>query len=109
MLDDEATEFSFAQDLPKDLKSPLPFVAEQPGIAWVAVTEVPLANYARMLLNRSDAKTVISRLVRPNDALALETATPLACPWRVLLINTSRERLMGFLLPGRMIQLFDLP
>ena len=89
MLDDEATEFSFAQDLPKDFKSPLPVVAEQPGVAWVAVTEVPLPDYPRMVLNRSDAKTVISRLVRP-----LETATPLACPWRLLLINTSRERLL---------------
>jgi alpha-glucosidase len=89
MLDDEATEFSFAQDLPKDLKSPLPLVAEQPGVAWAAITEVPLPDYPRMLLNRTDAKTLISRLVRP-----LETATPLVCPWRVLLINTSRDRLL---------------
>jgi hypothetical protein len=89
MLDDEATEFSFAQDLPKDLKSPLPLAAEQPGVAWVAITEVPLPDYPRMILNRTDAKTLISHLVRP-----LETAPPLVCPWRVLLINTSRDRLL---------------
>ena len=90
MLDEEATEFSFAQDLPKDLPSPLPLVAEQPGVAWVAVTELPLPDYPRMLLTRSESKTVLSRLVRP-----LETATPLACPWRVLLINASRDRLLS--------------
>ena len=89
MLDDEATEFSFAQDLPKDLPSSLPLVAEQRGVAWVAVTELPLPDYPRMLLTRSESKTVISRLVHP-----LETATPLACPWRVLLINASRDRLL---------------
>lgn len=92
LIDDEATEFSFAKELGKQISPTLPFTAEQPGIGWVVVTEVAAKGYPHMALLRSEPKTMVTRLDRlaSNPALAVHTNTPLTSSWRVILIGDSR-------------------
>jgi hypothetical protein len=100
LLDDESTEFAFAKNTEAFAKIPpgsmvaLPFVAEQPGIGWVALDEVRRGSYPRMYVTRQDATILISRLpLRPGESnLAWEGPTPMTCPWRVLAIGATRQQ-----------------
>lgn len=114
-IEGEETEFRLAQDadtfrsMAGDHRDPvalsrigaetpigLPFVATEPGVGWLAITEVPTANYGRMSLIRADGTTLVSRLAKnggtPN--LAADATTPLAGPWRVILIGSSPSQLL---------------
>ena len=80
---------------PKELIA-LPFLAELPGTAWVAITEADIDNYAGMYLehNSSDALLLSSRLspsLEDKD-LAVVAPAPMATPWRVLLIGDEPGR-----------------
>jgi alpha-glucosidase len=100
LLDDESTEFAFAKNTEAFAKIrpgsivALPFVAEQPGIGWVALDEVRRGSYPRMYVTRQDAAILISRLpLRPGESnLAWEGPTPMTCPWRVLAIGATRQQ-----------------
>jgi alpha-glucosidase len=119
---DEFTEFQFAQDaetyplILKDFQTPyedqynrntlsgihsdsliaLPFLVEQPGVGWVAVTEADIDNYAGMYLQHQDGRIMISTLApRVDDnTIAVHTSAPMTCPWRVLLIGAEPGRLI---------------
>jgi alpha-glucosidase len=119
---DEVTEFAFAQDaetyplILKDFQTPyedqynrvtlsgihpdsliaLPFLVEQPGVGWVAVTEADIDNYSGMYLKHEDGRIMISTLApRADDPmLAVRTSAPMTCPWRVLLIGSEPGRLI---------------
>jgi alpha-glucosidase len=119
---DEFTEFQFAHDagtfplILQDFQTPyedqynrialsgihpdsliaLPFLVEQPGVGWVAVTEADIDNYAGMYLRHQDGRTMISTLApRVDDnTLAVHTSAPMTCPWRVLLIGSEPGRLI---------------
>ncbi len=95
LLNQEATEFSFARPLDPQAALGVPCVVEQRGLAWVKISEVPLPDYPRMSLQRTDERTLISRLLpqRPDSEIVLETATPLVTPWRLLVIAPSSDRL----------------
>ena len=103
-LENEATEFELAEDgLTDPGRRPvtqidpravlgLPFVAEQPGVGWISISEVPAGTYPRMYLSRTEGKILISRLPPGHDPwrLAWEGPTPLTGPWRVLAIGPTR-------------------
>jgi alpha-glucosidase len=101
LIGDETTEFQFAPDavaqgtkvseIKPELRIPLPFVVEQPGVGWVAITETPASNYSKMNLRRWEGTVMISALVPHSEVppLAVEGKTPLTTPWRVLLIGTA--------------------
>jgi alpha-glucosidase len=76
----------------------LPFLAELPGTAWVAITEAAIDNYAGMYLEHAspDALLLSSRLSLSleNKGLAVVRPTPMATPWRVLLIGDQPGRLV---------------
>jgi alpha-glucosidase len=119
---DEVTEFGFAQDattyplILKDFQTPyedqynrvtlsgihpdsligLPFLVEQPGVGWVAVTEADIDNYSGMYLKHEDGRIMISTLAPRIDdpALAVRTSAPMTCPWRVLLIGSDPGKLI---------------
>ncbi len=119
---DEFTEFQFAKDaetyplILKDFQTPyedqynritlsgihpdsliaLPFLVEQPGVGWVAVTEADIDNYSGMYLKHEDGRIMISTLApRVDDnTLAVRTSAPMSCPWRVLLIGSEPGRLI---------------
>ncbi len=121
-IDDEFTEFQFAKDaesyplIVKDFQTPyedgysriplsgihpdsliaLPFLVEQPGVGWIAVTEADIENYAGMYLQHQDGRIMISTLAPradDNSTAVLEHA-PSVCPWRVLLIGSEPGRLI---------------
>lgn len=105
LLDNEDTEFEFAGDAVTDSGhqpvasiSPqavmgLPFVTDQPGVAWVSINEVPAGSYPRIYLSRTEGKILISRVPQwPNHPDgAWQGVTPLVGPWRVLAIGPTRD------------------
>ena len=111
LLEDETTEFAFAEDgvaYPADgrgvelsridgkARMPLPLVAQQPGVGWVAITEVGTGGYPRAYLARAEGTVLITRLgARPSiPSVVFEGTTPLSCPWRVVIVGQDRARLM---------------
>jgi alpha-glucosidase len=121
-IDDEFTEFKFAKDaesyplivenyqtnyedgyskiplsgIHPDSLIAVPFLAEQPGVGWVAVTEADIDNYAGMYLKHEQGTTMISTLTpRADDnTTAVLVHAPSVCPWRVLLIGSEPARLI---------------
>lgn len=79
-----------------------PYLANEPGIGWVAITEADIDNYGGMFLRKgrnhfgvradlsphADARGVI------DPSYAVETQTPFASPWRVLMIGDEPGRLI---------------
>jgi alpha-glucosidase len=95
LIEDEVTEFSFAQDI-KQKPSALPFVVARPGLAWTAITEVASPNYPPMSLVLAEPNTLATHLarLRGDPILAYQGTTPLTSPWRVLLINAVKAHLL---------------
>ncbi len=82
----------------RDALVALPFLAEVPGRAWVAITEAHLENYPGMYLTRTGAGslTMSARLApRPDrpDLVAVRE-TPFASPWRVVQIAREPAKLI---------------
>ena len=112
LLEDETTEFALARDgaanLPNrigstrlaqiDTKSrmSLPFIAQQPGVGWVVINEVRAGDYPRASLVRSEGTVFLTRLqsTEGDPAVVFESATPLTCPWRVVMVGPDRDRLL---------------
>jgi len=77
----------------------LPYLAEEPGIGWVAITEAHIDNYAGMYLRKDSkfgSRNIRAELAPHVDApgLAVETATPSSSPWRVFMIADEPSRLI---------------
>jgi alpha-glucosidase len=82
----------------------LPFLANEPGIGWVAITEADIEHYSGMYLRK--AKEFGSHVVRADlsphedhegnidSSYAVETTTPFASPWRVLMIADQPAKLI---------------
>jgi alpha-glucosidase len=111
LLEDETTEFAFAQDgmaftpngrgvelsrIGEQARLGLPLIVQQGGPGWVAITEVGARGYPAAYLARSDGTILITRLTsRPSvPNIVFEGATPLTCPWRVIIVGPDRARLM---------------
>lgn len=115
-LENETTEFEFVEDaelpsrhqkvtsLRTDVTLPLPLVADEPGLGWVAIAEVPAGNYPRISLSRTEGKILISRLPPRPDKLyvAWEGPTPVVGPWRVVLLGTTQEEVTDLKLLDRL-------
>ena len=75
----------------------LPFLAEEPGLGWVAITEADIDNYAGMYLRKD--KRFLSLQIKADlsphanekgvvePGVAVVTSTPFNSPWRVLMIG----------------------
>ena len=97
LLEDEATEFSFAvEPAIHSANLSLPLTCEVPGVGFVAITEAPAKSYPPMHLIRTNPKTLITRLARlaGQPDLAVDAKTPITSSWRVLLIGTSAAHLL---------------
>jgi hypothetical protein len=74
----------------------LPFLVEQPGVGWVAITEAQLDNYPGMSVFHPEG-TIIRTTLAPlaNDAsFAMHGTTPAETPWRVLMVATEPRKLL---------------
>jgi alpha-glucosidase len=82
----------------------LPFLANAPGVGWVAITEADIENYSGMYLRKAEAfasRTVHADLSPHEDrsgaidaSYAVETTTPFQSPWRVLMIADEPGKLI---------------
>lgn len=74
----------------------LPFLIQQPGVGWAAVTEAGLEDYSGMFLKHDGERTVSARLAPRLDGsrLAVMTTTPMVTPWRVILIGDRPEKFL---------------
>jgi alpha-glucosidase len=70
-----------------------PFVAQEPGSIWISISQADEGNYPRLYLNHTEGTILETALPPlPNDPkLAIDTTTPLACPWRIVAIGPTRE------------------
>ncbi|MBV9744183.1 MAG: glycoside hydrolase family 97 N-terminal domain-containing protein [Acidobacteriia bacterium] len=129
-LQNEDTEFRFTADLeafpaltpefdkPAKTEGPVklsrissdeliaaPLVAHETGGPWVSISQTHSSVYPPLFLNHSDGTTLITALPPlPKDPkLALDTTTPLVCPWRLVLVGSSRESVTDWRILG------DLP
>jgi alpha-glucosidase len=100
LLQNEFTEFEVAEKTdavsriaPGSVVA-LPFIAEQPGVGWIAIEEARSGDYPRMYLTREEGNILLSRLPPgPKEPdVAWEGATPMTCPWRVLAIGATRDQ-----------------
>ena len=79
-----------------------PYLAEEPGLGWVAITEADIDNYAGMFLRkgrnrygvRADLTPHCDEAGNPDPELAVITQTPFTSPWRVLMIGDEPGRLI---------------
>ncbi len=102
LVEDEETEFSFAQPVGNAVDKmpagpvPLPFIAPQPGAGWVGIYESGPAGYPRANLLRTGPTTMITRLAARASApgIAFEGKTPLVCPWRIVIVGPDAARLL---------------
>ncbi len=126
----ELTQFSFAQDastyplildgyqsswedeyqlrnvsgLHADWLIGLPYLANAPGVGWVAITETDIEHYSGMYLRKAEgfaSRTVRADLSPHEDragnidpSYAVETETPFSSPWRVLMIADKPGKLI---------------
>jgi alpha-glucosidase len=69
----------------------LPFLAELPGTAWVAITEADIDNYAGLYLRRNgrDSRTLTARLAPriDNPDVSVVAGGGIQSPWRVIMIG----------------------
>jgi alpha-glucosidase len=76
----------------------LPLLTELPGVAWVAITEADIDNYAGMYLQHSprDARMLTARLAPSveDPGLVVRAPAPMNSPWRVLMIGSEPGRLV---------------
>jgi alpha-glucosidase len=74
----------------------LPFLVEQPGLGWVAITEAQLDNFPGMYVFHPEGTTIRTTLApRVDDqALAMRGTTPAQTPWRVLMVATEPRKLL---------------
>ncbi len=82
----------------------LPFLSEEPGLGWVAITEADIDNYAGMYLRKekqflshsvkADLSPLANHAGEVQQGVAVETATPFQSPWRVLMIGDDPGRLI---------------
>ncbi|HEX4230383.1 MAG TPA: glycoside hydrolase family 97 protein [Bryobacteraceae bacterium] len=76
----------------------LPLLADVPGVAWIAITEADIDNYAGMYLTHPEpnATTLAARLSPRVDVpgVSVITQTPMQSPWRVIMIGAEPGRLI---------------
>jgi alpha-glucosidase len=92
-------EYSMRQvsGLHKDWLIGLPFLADEPGVGWLAITEANIDNYAGMYVKKSDERFGVRAELSPRideQGVAVDAATPVNSPWRVLMIGDEPGRLI---------------
>jgi alpha-glucosidase len=80
----------------------LPLLVEQPGVGWAAITEADLDEYAGLYLRHSHGTALRAQLAPKLDGtpLAVRLRTPLASPWRVILIADQPHKLLESNIPA---------
>ena len=74
----------------------LPFLVEQPGVGWVAITQAQLDNFPGMYVFHPEGTTMRTTLAPRLDdqALAMHGVTPAETPWRVLMVASDPHKML---------------
>ena len=75
----------------------LPFLAEEPAIGWVAITEANIDKYAGMYLRKDKDRLTVRAELSPHvddPGIAVDGPAPVTSPWRVLMIGDEPGRLI---------------
>ena len=74
----------------------LPFLVEQPGVGWVAITEAQIDDYPGMYVFHPEGATMRTTLAPRLDdaAIAMHGMTPAETPWRVLMVASEPRKLL---------------
>jgi alpha-glucosidase len=74
----------------------LPFLVEQPGVGWVAITEAQIDSYPGMYVFHPEGTTMRTTLAprRDDASLAMHGMTPAETPWRVLMVASEPRKLL---------------
>ena len=101
-ISDETTEFALGRPVPE--RASLPFRTEQPGVAWLEISELGVSGFPKMSLGRSADNVLVSRLttIPGNHGYLFAGRTPFTGPWRTIGIAPSPERLRTDLWPSRL-------
>ena len=93
LIEDEVTEFHFAQDAVPPEKSTLPYLQQILGTGWLGIFESRVPDLPAMSLVRSDAHTMMSHLPdkKTDPGVAYEGVTPWTGPWRIIACGPTRE------------------
>jgi len=96
---EDAYQLRMVSGLHPDWLIGLPYLANEPGIGWVAITEADIDNYAGMYVRKEGGNS--SYRVRAelsprvdNPLVAVETTAPFDSPWRVLMIGDEPGKLI---------------
>jgi alpha-glucosidase len=94
LVEDDMTEFHFAQGVPVPDKTVLPFVEPVPG-GWVEISETRVSGLGPTTLVRSEDHILVTHLPdTANDpGVAYSGTTPWTGPWRILTVSAVREKL----------------
>lgn len=102
---EDAYQLRMVSGLHSDWLVALPYLANVPGVGWVALTEADIDNYAGMYLSHDESflSRTMHAVLAPhrNEAgvedmpgVAVETNTPFSSPWRVLMIADQPAKLI---------------
>lgn len=83
--------------LHKDWLIALPFLAQEPGIGWLAITEADIDHYAGMYLRKDAGRYDMRAELSPRvdePGVAVDAPAPVTSPWRVLMIGDEPGRLI---------------
>ena len=95
LIEDEDTEFSFAPDITDvsairpEMHAEFPLLLRQSGTGWLGIYQAQSAGYPQAFLVYSARAAVATQLPeKPGQrGVAFEGATPLVCPWRIVVIG----------------------
>jgi alpha-glucosidase len=120
-IEEELTDFRFAQDgdaytagvryyqsgkgeyqrtklsaIARSSLTGLPFLVQQPGVGWVAITEAQIDNYPAMFVFHPEGTTMRTTLTPlANDAsMAMHGMTPAETPWRILMVASEPRKFL---------------
>lgn len=90
LIDDEWTEFDFAQGGPAVESGALPVSVRQAGVGWLTIASAGGEGYPPVRLVNTSGNILSTRLtpIPGKFGVALEGHTPFTGPWRVVLIGT---------------------
>ena len=83
--------------LHRDWLVALPFLANEPGIGWVAITEADIEHFAGMYLRKDEGRFSVRAELAPRadkPDIAVDAPAPVTSPWRVLMIGDEPGKLI---------------
>ncbi len=97
LLEDDATQFRFAQSAakPRPQKAKTPYEENEASGGWIGIYDQPTPGFPPLELTQIEPNLLIAHLQdKPHDpGVAYEGKTPWTSPWRIIVTADTREAL----------------